>query len=188
MAEKFINEKDLGFDEEKAIRQAQIDAQAFKPLYEKYFKRIFLFILHRVGDKELTADLTQQVFLKALTNLPKFQLRGLPFSAWLFRISLNECNDYYRKTKRARLVTIDEKAANYLFEELTYDYTLEELENRLPDLLGKLKVFELQLIQLRFFEGRSFKEIGEIMDLSEVNAKVKTYRVLDKIRKMFLGK
>ncbi len=188
MADKFISEKDLDFDEERAIRQAQIDAQAFKPLYEKYFKKIFLFVLHRIGNKELTADITQQVFLKALTNLPKFQFRGLPFSAWLYRISLNECNDYYRKTKRARLVTLDEKAANYLYEELTYDYTLEELENRLPDLLHKLKDLELQLIQLRFFENRSFKEIGDIVEMTEVNAKVKTYRTLEKIKKLFLKK
>jgi len=188
MAEKLITDEKVDFDEENILRQAQVNPQAFKSIYQKYFKQIFLFVLHRMGDKQLAADVTQQVFLKALTNLPKFQFRGLPFSAWLYRISLNECNDYFRKTKKARLVVLDEKASSTLFEELTYDVTQDELEMKLPDMLGKLKEAELQLIQLRFFESRSFKEIGDILEMKEVNVKVKTYRVLEKMKKLFVEK
>ena len=96
-------------EEEFLILRSQADPEAFRPLYEKYFKRIFLFVLHRVGDKVLAADITSQVFLKALTNIKKFEFRGLPFSAWLFRIALNECNDYFRKSSRYRIVTIEDE-------------------------------------------------------------------------------
>ncbi len=178
--------KGISYDEDFILQESQSDSQAFKPIYEKYFKKIFLFILHRVGDKELTADITQQVFLKALMGLGKFQFRGLPFSAWLYRISINECNDYFRKTKRARQVVIDDEATHSLFEELNHGNTIEELEKLLPDILQKLSANELQIIQLRFFEGRSFKEVGEIMEITETYAKVKTYRILDKIKKQFL--
>lgn len=78
-------------DEDVLIKRSQSDPEAFKPLYEKYFKKIYLFIFHRTGDKELAGDLSQQVFLKALKGISKFQLRGLPFSAWLYRIAINEC-------------------------------------------------------------------------------------------------
>ena len=186
MPQQIAKEKGLDFDEERIIRQAQTDPAAFKPVYEMYFRRIFVFVHHRIGEKELSADVTHQVFLKALTNLSKFQFRGVPFSAWVFRIALNECNDYYRKTRKARLVSLDEKATSNLFDELTYDIRLDELENRLPEMLGKLNFDELQLIQLRFFESRSFKEVGDIVGISEGNAKVKTYRAVGKIRKMFL--
>jgi RNA polymerase sigma-70 factor, ECF subfamily len=89
--------------EQDDIKRSQTDPEAFKPLYEKYFKKIFLFVLRRVGEKEIARDITQQVFLKALNSIRKFQLRGLPFSAWLFRIAINECNDYFRKSKKALL-------------------------------------------------------------------------------------
>ncbi|NJM24972.1 MAG: hypothetical protein HC859_05145 [Bacteroidia bacterium] len=88
--------------EEDVIRASQRDPSAFRPLYEKYYRTLFRFILYRVADKEVTADLTSQVFLKALLHLDKFQLRGFPFSSWLYRIAINECNDFFRKTKKAR--------------------------------------------------------------------------------------
>lgn len=77
-------------DEEEVICKSRQNPENFRVLYEKYYRRIFLFILHRVGDKATTADLTSQVFLKALLNLSGYNFRGLPFSAWLYRIASNE--------------------------------------------------------------------------------------------------
>ena len=122
-----IQQKDETQDEESVILKSQADPEAFKPLYEKYFRRIFLFIHHRIGEKALSADITSQVFLKALLNLNKFSFRGLPFSAWLFRIALNECNDFFRKNKRHRLVTMEEGMVDHLYEELTAETRLEDL-------------------------------------------------------------
>jgi RNA polymerase sigma-70 factor (ECF subfamily) len=172
-------------DEDLLIKRSQSDPEAFKPLYEKYFKKIFLFIFHRTGDKELTGDLTQQAFLKALNGISKFQLRGLPFSAWLYRIAINECYDFFRKSKRARVVLLDEAITENLFEELTADNQIDELTRRLPEILQKLKPADLQLIEFRFFEGRSFREIGMLLEITEIHAKVKTYRALDKMKILF---
>jgi RNA polymerase sigma-70 factor, ECF subfamily len=176
------------WNEEVIIKQSQTDSEAFRPLYEKYYKRLFLFLLHRTGERESAADLCQQVFLKALKGLSKFQFRGLPFSAWLYRIAINECNDFFKKTKRERLVTLDDVGLNHLFEEMTAENTIEELHRKLPSILQQLQEDELQLIELRFFEGRQFKEIGDILQITENYAKVKTYRVLDRMKKLFLGK
>jgi RNA polymerase sigma-70 factor (ECF subfamily) len=176
-----------GKDEVEALLQSQTDPQAFKPIYQKYFKRIFLFVLHRVGDRATASDITQQVFLKALAGLRKFQFRGLPFSAWLYRIAINECNDFFRQSKKIRVVTIEEADVNHLYEELTQDITVEQLHQKLPHILQKLDPQELYFLELRFFENHSFREVGEILGLSEVNAKVKTYRILDKMKKLFLS-
>ena len=181
-----IQQQDELKDEEALIRNSQADPEAFRPLYEKYFKRIFLFVHHRVGDKSLTADITSQVFLKALLNINKFSFRGLPFSAWLFRIALNECNDFFRKNKRYRLVTMEEEMVEHLYEELTSETRLEDLRQQLPSILQKLSVSELQIIELRFFEQRPFKEVGEILGISETYAKVRVYRILEKMKKLFL--
>ncbi|MBN8576724.1 MAG: sigma-70 family RNA polymerase sigma factor [Cytophagales bacterium] len=171
--------------EAEQIRQAAQDARAFEPLYNSHFKEIFRFIFKRVGDKELTADLTQQVFLNALTNLPKYQFRGAPFSAWLYRIASNLCMDYFRKSKRVRYVVVEDESLHTLVDELTADQTVEAWHERLPHVLEQLAENELQLIELRFFDLKPFKEIGEILDLTENNAKVSTYRVLDKMKKLF---
>jgi RNA polymerase sigma-70 factor (ECF subfamily) len=173
-------------DEKNDILRSQTDPQAFRPLYEKYFKRIFLFVLHRVEDRSVAGDITSQTFLKALLNIGRFKFRGLPFSSWLFRIALNECNDYFRKNSRYRIVTIDDKAVEHLFEELTNNTREEDLRQQLPVILQRLSREELQLIELRFFDQRPFKEVADIIGITETYAKVKVYRILQKMKKLFL--
>lgn len=172
-------------EEEKILRQSLSDPEAFRPIYEKYFKKIFHFVHRRVGEPDLAADLTQQVFVKALSGLCKFQFRGLPFSAWLYRVALNECNDFFRKSSRTRFVVLDESVMEQLYDEVVGDSLYESWAKRLPEILGMLKENELQLIELRFFEGRPFKEIGELLGITETYAKVKTYRILEKMKKLF---
>jgi RNA polymerase sigma-70 factor, ECF subfamily len=171
--------------EEQIIKKAQGDPAAFRTIYEKYYKKIFVFIFHRVGEKDQTADLTSQVFLKALQKLHQFQFRGLPFSAWLFRIAVNECNDFFRKTKRDRLIVLEEHHAEFLYEEMFGQNVLTELKRKLPFVLSRLKEPELQIIELRFLEGRSFRDVAEILDMTETYAKVRTYRILEKMKKLF---
>jgi RNA polymerase sigma-70 factor, ECF subfamily len=178
--------QELSQFEEGLILKSQADPQAFRPLYEKYFKKIFLFILHRVGDKQLASDLSSQVFLKALLHLKKYTFRGLPFSAWLFRIALNECNDYFRKNRRYRIVMIEDHIVENLHEGLLENSREEDLRQRLPAILQKLSVDELELIELRFFEQRPFKEVAQIVGITETYAKVKVYRALQKMKNLFL--
>ena len=172
--------------EEESIKRSATDPNAFRPLYEAYFKKIFLFILHRVGDNDLTADLTQQVFLNALSNVHRYQFRGLPFSSWLFRIAANQCNDFFRNTKKMRSVVLEESNVQLLYEDLTADHSWDEWERRLPTVLEQLDPEDIQLIELRYFEKRPFKEVSEILGLTESNAKVRTYRILEKMKKIFI--
>ncbi len=179
-------QKLLVHDDDELIRNAQANPDEFRLLYERYFKKIFLFVLHRIEDKSTAADITSQVFLKALININKFSFRGFPFSSWLFRIALNECNSFFRSNKRHRIVTLEDDAIDHLHAELTADSTVQDLEDRLPRILQKLSLDELQLIELRFFEQRPFKEVASILNITETYAKVKVYRVLDKMKIFFL--
>jgi RNA polymerase sigma-70 factor, ECF subfamily len=187
MAEKELSTPDrLKVTEDDAIRRSFTDPSAFKPLYEKYFKRIFLFVFHRVGEKEIAADITQQIFMNALANIGKYQFRGLPFSSWLFRIAVNQCHDFFRKSKKMRMVVLEETRVHELYEELTAEHSWDEWERKLPAVLEQLDADDLQLIELRYFEQRPFKEVSEILGLTESNTKVRTYRILDKMKKIFL--
>jgi RNA polymerase sigma-70 factor, ECF subfamily len=172
-------------DEQKLIEKAKQNSADFRPLYVHYYKPIFLFVLRRISDKELTADITSQVFLKALQGISKYTDQGVPFSAWLYRIAINEVNMFFRKQKHERFVTVEAEMLVELHEELTDDLSIEHLKDKLTAMLQKLSAVELHLIELRFFERLSFKEIAAILAITEVNAKVKVYRALDKLKKYF---
>lgn len=166
------------------IRRAQGDPGRFAPLYDKYYRQIFVFIYRRADDEELSADLTSQVFLKAIVNLPKYQFKGVPFSAWLYRIAANEVNQHFRK-KPGRSISMEDAGLERLKAELNeWDDEEEMKERMLMEGLQQLQQEDVQFIEMRFFEDRSFKEIGVILNITENNAKVKTYRILDKIRKI----
>ena len=84
------------------------------------------------------------------------------------------------------MVTIEDTAVTFLYEELTSNSREEDLRQQLPAILQKLTGEELQLIELRFFEQRPFKEVADIVGITETYAKVKVYRILQKMKKHFL--
>lgn len=184
--EKLNQELDIEF---KQIELAKKDPAQFAPLYEKYYKPVYLFVHKRTMDSSLTADLTSEVFFKALKNLPKYQFKGFYFSSWLYRIAINELNEAFRKQKIRRAVSLESKGIEALNSEMGISITDEE-ENikRLKTCISLLREDDIQLIEFRYFEEKSFKEIGYILDITETNAKVKTYRVLDKIKSLFFPK
>jgi RNA polymerase sigma-70 factor (ECF subfamily) len=167
--------------EQELIREAKKDSAKFSVLYKKYYEQIFLFILKRIESEETAADITSQVFLKALTNLSKYKEMGFPFSSWLFRIARNELYDLYRQNKIEMVVSAESKDIRNIIAEIGEEE--KEDYSSLNRALAFLEDNEMELIELRFFEKRHFKEIGEILEITENNAKVRTYRVLDKLKK-----
>ena len=168
--------------EEDLIREAKKDSSKFGVLYKKYYEQIFLFILKRVESEDTAADITSQVFLKALINISKYKEMGLPFSSWLFRIARNEVYDLYYQNKIQMVVSIENKGILEIISEIG-----EESKKDYTDLytgLGELDNDEIELIELRYFEKHPFKVIAEILEITENNAKVRTYRVLEKLKKL----
>lgn len=165
------------------IEAAKQNPARFDALYDKYHKSIFVFIHRRTDDVELTADLTSQVFLKALINLKKYQFKGVPFSAWLFKIAFNEINMYFRRNNASRVVSLDQSNLVVLIAE-TVEEDNSDAQKRMLTALKQLNDEDTQLIELRFFEKRSFAEVGNITGITENNAKVKVYRILEKIKKI----
>ena len=164
-----------------------LETARFTPFYDHYYKQIFLFIFKKVRNEELTADITSKVFLKALLNLSKYEDRGFPFSSWLYRIASNEVNMHYRKANKKQEVELNENDLQTLLDEVSSSSTDEQMELVING-LNQLPLEQMDLIDLRFFEKRSFREIGEIIGTTEGNAKIKVYRALDKLKKIILPK
>jgi RNA polymerase sigma-70 factor (ECF subfamily) len=170
--------------EYEAIDRARRNPAAFGVLYAKYFDRIFNFIYTQTDSEELTADLCSQTFLIALGNVNKFEFRGVPVSAWLYKIASNEVNKHYRKIKSRKVYSLEEVRIRELFSREDEDYT-EEILNKLVELMKDLPGEMLEVLQLRFFEDKDFREIAFILDITESGAKMRTYRALDRLRKSF---
>lgn len=168
-------------DEKHHILAAQKDPKEFRYFYDTYFREVFLFIYRRTDDEATSADIAQQVFLKAMQNIGKFEFRGTPFSSWLYRIASNEVMQYFRDAKRVRVVCVDNAGIQDLIDH-DEDFDLDMREHAFAA-IKKLSPADLELIELRYFEKRSFGEIGEIKQITANSAKVKVHRILERIRK-----
>lgn len=167
-------------EEEALIRAAQAQPERFAPLYEMYFTAIFRFILKRAVNTELAADLTQQTFLNAMLALPRYEPRGLPFKAFLYRVALNELRMHWRKKKEV-LIDMSFAEVKGLSEEIGLSAVEEDMK-RLANALGKLDSAKAQLIELRYMDGMSFAELGQVLGIGEDAAKMRTHRVLGVLR------
>jgi len=166
------------------IKATHQDPRFFEALYHKYYNQVFRFVYTRTKDKELTADLTADVFLKAMVNLKSYKFQGTPFIAWLIRISLNEIAQYYRKNSKSRVVVIESEKIVFFLKEIDSQPHAENME-MVAKLLEHLEPDEVSMIELRIFETRPFKEIGDILGITENNAKVRFYRIIDKLKKVY---
>ncbi|MFA7249683.1 MAG: sigma-70 family RNA polymerase sigma factor [Dehalococcoidia bacterium] len=166
---------------EDAIERARHgDADAFGLLYDRFQPEILRYLAHRTGDPDTAEDLAQQVFLKAWQAIPRYEARGVPFKAWLYRMAHNQMVDYFR-TRRptADLEGIDppeEAEAESLVLAL-------EMSAALAQALSRLSEDHRQVLTLRFLMEKSAREIGEIMGRKEVTVRGLQMRALQALRR-----
>lgn len=179
-------------EEEGWIAAARQAPAAFSPLYHRYHRPIFLFILKRVHDRDLCSDLASQVFLKAMAAIGRYEGRGLPFKAWLYRIALNEVLMHFRKHKGKQYMEVTTPQAAALLssgaEDQQEDRSLDpEAMGKLSKALSRLAPGQAMLIELRFFDGLSFLEMGQVLGIAEAAAKMRTHRVLRTLREYLIN-
>ena len=172
------------------IQVAQQNPAMFRPLYDRYYEPIFRYIHRRTADESLSADLCSDVFFKAMQKLDKYEFKGVPFSAWLYRIASNEITQHFRNTQRNRTVSVEMTALPEIMEEMVDLESIEKHQFReaLIPCLNELKPKDLEIIELRFFEQRPFKEIANLLEITESSCKMRTYRVLERLKKLILKK
>ncbi len=169
-------------EEQLIIEAAKLNPEHFGPIYDKYYKQIFGYVYQRMDCKDTAFDVTAQVFLKALTNLNRYEFKGVPFASWLFRIAHSEVMQLFRDQKNKRAVNADVGDLKNIYEEVQEPF-FEEYLPALQQMIKQLPEDDLQMIELRFFEQRPFKEIAEILNITENNAKVRMYRILERLKK-----
>ena len=173
--------------EQLDVEAAKRDPEHFRVLYNRYYERIFLYVWQRIDDKEVSHDVTSQVFLKAMQNLYKYEFKGVPFASWLYRIAKSEVYSLLRKEQVQRAINMDSGGLKDIMDEMDEDPYAEWIP-LLSGAVAELDEEDVQMVEMRFFEKRAFKEIADILGMTENNAKVKTYRILEKLKKILLNK
>jgi RNA polymerase sigma-70 factor (ECF subfamily) len=163
-------------DEERLlIEAAQKDRRRFGELYEQNFARVYAFIARRVRDRQDAEDITAEVFHHALSNLSKFEWRGVPFAVWLFRIAANAIADRGRK----RLREVGEPELDNLDQSHWPDIERHVILFKLVD---DLSADQRDVLIKRFVEQKTIREIAEELQKSEGAIKQLQFRALENLR------
>lgn len=170
-------------DNEAIARAIAGDPEAFSLLYERYVTRIYNYIYYRTGNPAEAEDLTARVFHRALGRITAYQNKGVPFSAWLYRIAHNLVANWHRDNSRRHEVSLDDRLnipqrSEHPEQALVLNQELESLLNA----IRKLSPERQQLVILKFVERLSNAEIAVIMGRSEGAIKSLYHRTLITLR------
>jgi len=176
-------------DEKKVVQRAQQnDPNAFAELYDEYFDKIFRYIVLKIGDREEAEDMTQQVFLKAHQSISSFRWKGVPFSAWLYRIAHNLIVDYLRKSKKRPDTLPDET----IITDNPSSRPEELVEKRMDmeqvmEAARYLTEAQREVISLRFAGEMPIAQVAKIMGKSQGAIKALQHSAIMSLRKMLLA-
>ena len=171
-----------GVEERLLVEAAQSDSARFDALYELHFERVYGFIAGRVSDRATAEDLTSDVFYKALANLKSYEWRGVPFIAWLLRMATNAIIDRSQRVSRERPMTDDPPDPG-----VKPDMRVIEHRARLFQLVKGLPETQRRVVQERFADQRSIREIAERLGKSEGAIKQLQLRALERLRTQMEG-
>jgi RNA polymerase sigma-70 factor (ECF subfamily) len=168
-------------DDQQYVKRCQKgETEAFGVLYDRYLDPIYRFIYYKTFAKETAEDLTSDTFHKALKKINSFDAEKGNFSSWLYRIARNSVIDYYRTNKSALPlddvfdVGVDERTSE------TLD-AISQLE-KVTAYLQTLNAKQREIITLRIWEDRSYKEIAELVGGSEDSVKMAFSRSIRDLR------
>ena len=181
-------------NEKKIVELAKSDPESFGILYESNYDQIFAFVLRRTASIQVAQDITSETFLKALKNIHNFKWQNVPFSAWLYRIAINEIS-LWQRNRSYKAISLDglrdkgfEPASEAdMEEELIKAQQSVERHGQYILVQKELELIPAkyrEVIALRFFEGKQLLEIAQILGKPEGTVKSLLHRGLEKLKKI----
>ena len=172
----------------------------FQKFYQTHFDKIYRFVFFRVrGNKELAEDLVSEIFLKALKNFDNYDAAKSK-SAWIFTIARNHLSNHFRDAGKRVEISLEafDETAHIEIESQTEiktdfladgfeQFVKKDVERELLAALAKLSEDARQLVTLKHLSGYSYKEIGEMLAMSEGAAKVATHRAMKELKEKVTG-
>jgi RNA polymerase sigma-70 factor (ECF subfamily) len=170
-------------DEKALIERAKEDKDAFGQLYEIYVDRIYNYVYYRTGNVADAEDLTAKIFVRAMKHIPRYEDKGVPFSAWLYRIAHNLVANWHRDNSRRQIIALDDITHWHVGDE-SPEFATQLMEDKtlLLAAIRRLPSDRQELLILKFVERLSNAEIGDIMGRSEGAIKSLYHRTLLSLR------
>ncbi|MBX7213015.1 MAG: sigma-70 family RNA polymerase sigma factor [Thermoflexales bacterium] len=172
-------------DKELALA-AREDPAVFGILYERHVSTIYRYVYYRVGNREDAEDLNARVFMRALKHIQRFDDRGVPFTAWLYRIAHNVVANFHRDNGRHPQVSLEDMTSREVHHHDDADHAIDLRldQRRLALAFARLPEERQQLIALKFSQQLQNAEIGVIMRRSEGAIKSLYHRTLEQLREL----
>lgn len=168
------------------------DREAFGRLYEDYRTPVFRFILRRVRDTPLAEDLTNEVFIKALRYIGKFEWQGTDFGAWLLSISRTRIVDHFRAAYTSREIIVDwglqalSETPDSSVEGRPEEAATDHVVNR--EMIGALKnlrPMQRDVLVCRFLHDLSQLETADVLGITETQVKALQFRAVRAMARQF---
>lgn len=168
---------------DRLVERAKLgEGEAFAALYDRFAERVYRFVRFRVGGDSDAEDLLQLTFLKMIEALPRYQPRGVPFAAWLFRLARNATIDFERT--RRQHASLDEAMGRPSDAPGPDELAGAALDRHVLDrALRDLTREQQEVIACRFFAGLTAREIGTVMGKREGTVRGLQFRALDALRR-----
>ncbi len=166
------------------------DEIALNELYETNKSKVYNYLLKSTRDETLTEHMLSITFEKAFFKIDTYKDTGNKFSTWLIAIAKNSLTDYYRRKKETIIVELTEEEESIIFNFKDGSNTIEEeliqaeKSEKLRKLLNKLNEKEKEIINLRFYENKSYKDISKELNITLDLVRIRLYRTIRELRKI----
>jgi len=171
------------FDDEPIVmRVKKGDAEAFGILYERYAEAIFRYFYSPLTNRQDAEDLTEEIFMRSWRALPRYDERGLPFSAFLFRVARNSLIDHYRQRKDSQSIDDLEFQSHQQGPEEAVYQNIEQHE--LKEKITQLREDYRNVVIFRFLSGLSPEETAQVMQRSVGAVRVLQHRALGALKEL----
>lgn len=168
-------------DESLMEQVMQGNLQHASILFENYNKKLFSFFVRLTYDKELSNDLTQNVFLRMLKYRKSYK-QGSKFRPWIYQIARNVLTDHFRKDNKWNSDYEDLEQAGKISFDDNYDEQQKEQERILHWSLSRLPEDQREVLVLSRFQNMKYEEIAQVTNTTVANIKIKVHRAMKKLR------
>lgn len=171
-------------EEKFLVEQAQKDPLQFDALYRVFIDEIYRFIFYKTSSKEVTEDLTSQVFMQALEHMNTFHYRlGARFSSWLYSIARNQVIDYYRKHHQTVSLEEVESLAQDETASRSTDRAIEQ--ERIQAVIKELSPLDQEILTLHLWQDKTYTEIADCMASNTIAVRARFSRALKKFKTLY---
>lgn len=165
--------------------KSKSDKISANKLISKYYKEIYSYVYKQTINKELSMDITQEIFIRVLKSIESYDDKKSSFRTWLYRVSTYSIVDYYRsKYYKYSTITTSISDVDDIKNDIDLTISIEYKEDveRIMETVNKLDISIQHILRLKLFSEYTFIEISEILNIPESTVKTRYYSIIKRIK------